>query len=79
MDVLLSDGTVVGCGPSCDVAGGDADVDDDCDVDLSDLAAVLAEFGLTGASHSDGDTDFDGDVDLTDLANVLSRFGEICP
>ncbi len=78
MDILVVDATA-GCGPACDVPNGDADVDDDCDVDLSDLASVLANFGSVSAAHSDGDTDFDGDVDLTDLANVLSLFGVACP
>ncbi len=68
-----------GCGPECDVIGGDADVDDDCDVDISDLANLLANFGSAAASHNDGDTDFDGDVDLTDLANILGAFGVACP
>ncbi len=69
----------VTCGGGCAVAGGDADLDGDCDVDLSDLAAVLANFGQADAGHAAGDTDADGDVDLTDLANVLSLFGAVCP
>ncbi len=66
-------------GPECEVPGGDADFDGDFDVDLSDLASLLANFGSGAAGHGDGDSDFDGDVDLTDLANVLSRFGASCP
>ena len=68
-----------GCGAACDVPGGDADIDGDCDVDLSDLAGLLANFGSGSATHSQGDTDFDGDVDLTDLANLLGAFGASCP
>lgn len=67
------------CGTGCDVAGGDADVDDDCDVDITDLASLLANFGSGAATHADGDTDNDGDVDLTDLANILGAFGVACP
>ncbi len=67
------------CDPGCNVPGGDADVNDDCAVDLSDLAVVLANFGAgPGAGHGDGDTNFDGVVDLTDLANLLSVFGTAC-
>lgn len=59
----------------CDDGGIDADADGDCDVDLQDLAFLLAQFGT---SSSSGDTDNDGDVDLSDLANLLSRFGNVC-
>ena len=69
-----------GCGVECDVPGGDADVNDDCNVDLSDLAVVLANFGLSGvATETDGDTNGDSNVDLTDLANILAVFGTACP
>lgn len=52
------------------------DVDGDGDVDLSDLATLLANFGQTsGAARTDGDMDADQDVDLTDLSIVLSNFG----
>lgn len=55
------------------------DVDLDGDVDLSDLAILLANFGRTGgAMPSEGDVDGDCDVDLTDLALLLSRFGSPC-
>lgn len=63
-----------GCPPSCV-----GDVDSDGDVDLQDLAFLLAHFGTpSGASAADGDTDGDADVDLQDLANLLGRFGESC-
>lgn len=52
------------------------DVDGDGDVDLSDLATLLANYGMTsGATWADGDTDGDGDVDLADLASLLSNYG----
>lgn len=52
------------------------DAQGDGDVDLSDLAIVLANFGTQdGATQALGDTDTDGDVDLQDLASVLADFG----
>ncbi|MFN0136973.1 MAG: dockerin type I repeat-containing protein [Phycisphaerae bacterium] len=56
------------------------DVDCDGDVDLVDLATLLAHFGTpSGSDRSDGDFDEDGDVDLTDLATLLASFGTTCP
>ena len=56
------------------------DLDGDRDVDLSDLAVLLSNFGTpSGATPNDGDIDGDGDVDLTDLAVMLSAFGATCP
>lgn len=55
------------------------DTDGDCDVDLDDLATVLASFGQTlEAAWNEGNFDGDADVDIEDLAQVLSKFGEIC-
>ena len=52
------------------------DVDLDGDTDLSDLAALLANYGATeGVSWIDGDLDLDGDVDLSDLATLLAVYG----
>jgi hypothetical protein len=56
------------------------DLDGDGDVDLSDLAILLSNYGMTsGAQYEDGDLDGDGDVDLTDLAALLAVYGETCP
>jgi thiol-disulfide isomerase/thioredoxin len=45
-------------------------------VDLTDLAIMLANFGMTGdAIQSQGDTDGDQDVDLQDLTFLLGTFG----
>jgi hypothetical protein len=56
------------------------DLDHDLDVDLADLAQLLANYGTTsGAAYDDGDLDEDGDVDLTDLAALLAEYGTICP
>lgn len=54
----------------------DGDIDYDGDVDLSDLAMLLANYGATsGAAYEDGDLDGDGDVDLGDLAALLAYYG----
>jgi len=53
------------------------DLDGDGDVDLSDLAQLLGNYGTTsGATYADGDLDGDGDVDLSDLAALLGHYGE---
>ena len=66
-----------GCENPCDLV---ADLDNDDDVDLQDLAYLLAHFGtLSGATLEDGDIDGDGDVELADLALMLSEFGTSCP
>jgi hypothetical protein len=55
------------------------DLDGDNDVDLSDLAKLLSNYGTTsGAAYSDGDLDFDGDIDLADLAALLAEYGSNC-
>ena len=55
------------------------DLDYDGDVDLADLAQLLAHYGMTsGAIHTDGDLDGDGDVDLADLAELLGQYGNDC-
>ncbi len=56
-----------------------ADLDADRDIDLADLAQLLANYGLTsGAVREDGDLDGDGDVDLSDLAELLAVYGTTC-
>lgn len=68
------------CGAGCSTAGGDGDIDGDCDVDLGDLSALLGHFGeQSGAAHSEGDVDFDGDIELDDLTKLLGVFGAVCP
>lgn len=55
------------------------DLDGDCDVDLTDLAQLLANYGDTaGVGYDHGDLDLDGDVDLADLAQLLALYGSIC-
>ncbi len=55
------------------------DLDQDGQVGLSDLAQMLANYGMTtGATIDDGDLDGDGDVDLSDLAALLAEYGS-CP
>ena len=56
------------------------DLNGDRVVNLSDLAILLAHYGLaSGASYADGDVNGDGKVDLSDLAALLARYGSTCP
>ncbi len=60
-------------------AGCPGDLDGDGDVDLTDLATLLTNYGMTsGATYEDGDLDADADVDLTDLAALLGVYGTTC-
>ena len=52
---------------------GDADADDD--VDLDDFVILKRNFGATGVTQSEGDFDGDGDVDLEDFAILKANFG----
>ena len=55
------------------------DLDGDRDIDLADLAILLAHYPTeTGAQPEDGDIDGDGDVDLADLAALLAVYGTDC-
>jgi len=55
------------------------DLDGDGDIDLADLATLLANYGTTsGMTYEDGDLDGDGDVDLADLAALLAVYGTTC-
>ncbi|MEM8946214.1 MAG: ASPIC/UnbV domain-containing protein, partial [Planctomycetota bacterium] len=54
---------------------GDADFDQDSDVDGQDFLAWQRGFGTAQPAHSDGDTDLDGDVDGADLAIWQSLYG----
>lgn len=77
-DLLAHWAATVGTGcaqPGCDSDGLDADLDNDCEVSLSDLALLLANFGSPATV---GDIDGNGTVDLPDLATLLSRFGNVC-
>ncbi len=47
------------------------DLDGDGDVDLNDLALLLASYG----TDAGGDLDGDGDTDLSDLAILLANYG----
>jgi len=55
------------------------DLDGDGDVDLADLAALLASYGACEGDpgfNPAADLDESGCVDLTDLATLLSHYGE---
>lgn len=72
----LSGGFWPGASNPCELL---ADLDNDGDVDIGDLAQMLSHFGTaSGATFSDGDVDGDGDVDIGDLAFLLSVFGTSC-
>ncbi|RMF75632.1 MAG: hypothetical protein D6744_13210, partial [Planctomycetota bacterium] len=60
------------------VVAGCADFDGSGAVDLADLAVLLSNFGMTGATFSDGDIDGDGGVSLADLALILNMFDASC-
>lgn len=61
---------------------GDIDGSGDCIVGLSDLAQLLANYGMaSGATREHGDIEppgGDGDVDLSDLAALLAQYGDNC-
>jgi 6-phosphogluconolactonase (cycloisomerase 2 family) len=68
---------IVGWSPPCV-----GDLDEDGDVDLSDLALLLATYGLcSGDPGYAPEADLDGDecVSLTDLAALLANYGRVCP
>ncbi len=67
-DYAIYAATVVPAGPP-------GDLDGDGDVDLTDLALLLSDYGCTGGECA-GDIDGDGDTDLGDLAILLSHYGE---
>lgn len=65
--------------PTCGAPPCPGDLDGDADVDIQDLATLLANFGTpSGAGADQGDLDGDGDVDLQDLAGLLGAFGSNC-
>jgi len=56
------------------------DLDGDGQINLPDLALLLAHYGTTAdATYANGDLDFDGDVDLSDLSALLAVYGMTCP
>lgn len=70
-DLTLRVATIHECPPG--------DLNDDGDIDISDLATLLSNFGTaSGAAWADGDLDGDGDVDLQDMATLLGNFGSTC-
>jgi hypothetical protein len=54
------------------------DLDGDGDVDLADLAALLASYGICAGDEGynpDADIDGNGCVELADLATLLGNYG----
>ena len=75
VDAFLVKGAVYAPPPFCF-----GDLDGDWDIDLSDLAQLLAHYGtIAGARYVDGDLDLNGDVTLPDLAALLAVYGTPCP
>jgi hypothetical protein len=63
----------------CENTNCPGDLDGDLDIDIADLAQLLAHYGATsGATYEQGDLDGDGDVDLSDLAALLAVYGTGC-
>ena len=62
------------CAPPCT-----GDINGDGEVNLTDLAVLLTNYGASNATPEMGDLDGDGDVDLLDLSMLLSNFGVSCP
>jgi parallel beta-helix repeat protein len=55
------------------------DLDGDDDIDLTDLAILLTNYGAaSGMTPADGDSDLDADVDLADLSALLAVYGMTC-
>ena len=81
LDIALgtsNDNDFDGIPDECQAPPCPGDTDGDGDVDLTDLANVLGNFGRNGVGLV-GDLNGDGTVDLTDLAVVLAEFGKTCP
>lgn len=56
-----------------------ADLDRDGDIDLANLAQLLATYGMNGgATCHEGDLNGDGSVGLADLAALLGAYGATC-
>lgn len=73
--------TVTYAAPSISFSVGGSSCPEDLDgnnaVDISDLAILLSQFGLSGPGHS-ADINHDNNVDISDLAMLLSAFGLPC-
>lgn len=73
VDDVTIGATRISCTPPCV-----GDISGDGQIDLSDLASLLAEFGNDVGPTSATDLNGDGRVDLTDLALLLRVFGSVC-
>lgn len=55
------------------------DLNYDTNVNLTDLAILLSNFGVpSGADYEEGDINADGRIDLSDLATLLAYYGRFC-
>ena len=68
------------CDSDCEYEACWADLEEDGDVDLADLAVLLSNYGMTsGATHDDGDLyGADGAINISDLAELLGSYGDTC-
>ncbi|MFQ5806065.1 MAG: hypothetical protein ACE5I3_06415 [Phycisphaerae bacterium] len=76
-----SDGDGNGTADACETSPCLGDLDGDQEVNLTDLAMLLASYGVPNCDPDPcpGDFDGDGDVDLADLAALLANYGQVCP
>ena len=70
--IIVAMPSVIASASSCP-----GDLDGDGQINLSDLAILLAHYGQTG-TYADGDLNCDGVVDLSDLAILLASYGTPC-
>ena len=57
------------------IVSANADLNNDGNVDVSDLIIVAGDFGKTSGFNSRADTDSNNIVDIFDVVYVASRFG----
>lgn len=77
-DVLVTDNCgVADSNPATLAVYCPGDLNGDALVDISDLAVVLANYGI-GQTRAAGDVDGDGNVDLSDIALVCQAYGTLC-
>lgn len=70
---------LLGSATACPLPGCEqGDFDNDCDIDISDIAHVLSNYSMSPADPEDGDLNDDDIVDISDVAAMMSLFGTTC-